>query len=124
MGTPALFFYSVLWFCVVNLNKLYGVNAKKARKSAKFLYFWGQKRAMSLICTQKWGFLQKNIDKKIFKHTYITSELQHFQHGCRLRKKVPKVQKVQKVPNFAYMYMVKALPWLVCCWRVFYGVCW
>lgn len=59
MGTPALFFYSVLCFFSDDINKLYCVEWKKARKSTKFLYFWGQKRAMSLICTQKWGFCEK-----------------------------------------------------------------
>lgn len=59
MGTPALFFYSVLWFCVVNLNKLYGVNAKKARKSAKFLYFWGAKKGDVPYMYTKMGVLRK-----------------------------------------------------------------
>lgn len=56
MGTPALFFYSVLCFFSDDINKLYCVEWKKARKSTKFLYFRGQKRAMLQILLERYAY--------------------------------------------------------------------
>lgn len=59
MGTPALFFYSVLCFFSDDINKLYCVEWKKARKSTKFLYFWGAKKGDVPYMYTKMGVLRK-----------------------------------------------------------------
>lgn len=63
MGTPALFFILFVFFSD-DINKLYCVEWKKARKSTKFLYFWGQKGRCPLYVHKNGGFA-KNIDKNI-----------------------------------------------------------
>lgn len=65
MGTPALFFYSVLCFFSDDINKLYYIawSEKRQGKARNFCIFGGKKGRCPLYVHKNGGFA-KNIDKK------------------------------------------------------------